>query len=121
MKQLDRFNDVSAKRKRITALYSKQLTDTKSQLKIALTYFPFFIHSPVQAIKSLKQFNITLRTEFNTLQNEQINHHVFGYKMKNCPVCENQIPHILKLPTTISKRDSQKLITRLKKVVSSQK
>lgn len=120
MRQLDRFNDVQLKRKRSAALYKKKIDGFGPASDLALMYYPVFIHHSLQAVQSLKKDNIMLSTEYYTVQNEQINHHMFGYTLKSCPTCENIVPHIVKLPTTVSKKESQKLITRVKKVLSPQ-
>lgn len=117
MKQLDRFNDVSSKRKRSTAFYCKKLSVANCS-DVSLSSFPLTVSNPIQTQTKLKQQNIILSTEQYTLQNEQINYHRYGYVQKMCPVCEQQIPKILKLPTTVSKKDAQKLIKVLKQAQS---
>ncbi len=120
MKQLDRFNDVVSRRKKSSTLYSKKLT-VNNFSDASLSYFPLTVSNPIKTQKKLKQQNIILSTEQYTLQNQQINYHMYGYSQKMCPVCEQHIPNILKLPTTVSKKDALKLITTVKKVISSKK
>ena len=117
MKQLDRFNDVLLKRKRSCLLYSKKFSDNNLKDQW-LTYYPLTITNTIWSFKTLKAQHIILNNERYTLQNEQINHHLYEYKPKSCPICEQQIPRIVKLPTTISKNDLQKLTTALKQFLS---
>lgn len=120
MKQLDRFNDVSAKRKKAVFRYSKHFTSFCIS-NIPLSYYPLVVDSPLIILKKLKPQNMTLAQEQYTIQNEQFNHHSYYYKKKSCPIAEQVVPQIIKLPTNISKRDSEKLITTLKKVISTKK
>ncbi len=120
MKQLDRFNDVLLKRKRSVLSYNKKVSNSPIH-DSALTFFPLITPNPLPLIKKLKQYNISLEMEQFTLQNGQINHHLFGYKPNRCPKCEQQIPKLVKLPTNVSKNESQKLITTIKKVLHEKK
>lgn len=109
-KQLDRFNDVYAIRKRISKLYDSQFNTTVAH-GLSLLRYPVLVDSPKKIKLIAKKQGIQLgRWYSQVIAPDELDTQLVQYIPMSCPVAESVCLRIVNLPTNISISQAKRVV-----------
>lgn len=118
LKQLEKLDQVTRQRKRITDLYNQRLRK-KSHIQIppkrigaVFLRFPIEVDNPHVLLQQGKQYGVLLGNWYhNVIDPEGVVFPLVGYQKNSCPKAEQAARRILNLPTTITYEEANRILT----------